>query len=898
MCRLAAHHPETFWQVLEAYARAAADAGTASGIEQKPLTLAWSWLADDLFLGRSPRLTQARHGRGEVSIQGNFFWRRARLERAPEIWDAHLDQVRALLQDARALPEAGAVAFNVLRSHGQSEVQLLEGMGQAVLERWAAGQVAWARNVALNELARRWGQSAQAQTPSGEAAAKLMIEAGARARRRVQVLVARELEGAGGQWKARFASALQKYLDAVPVVEGVALDLSRWTRRARTAARALFDLVRDSIDDAGLWKYLPLWARFAREAQVAGDGSGFSWLEGRVRNAAGAGKLEHLADIAKLDETERARLGDVFIAGAAGAKIDNAVAQNLLTSYNGATTRLAWRLIAATGPGPSFLRTLFKVLQERYVTDDIGLALYGDEAARLWESCAWSPKDMQAWMEGANAVGYGAWRSPWIRVLPYASARFFLAVLEALATRLNPSEGANIFRARHGLRGILILPEASQDAVVQALSQATWRFEPTQEDLQAMITPNYYARPKSYAGAWRLLASTQVAPELLRATWQSLFSLPIQASAATAAAELWQRAEIEEAEVSPWLQSKNLSSFAPEFLAFLLRRQPALLFESLARVGDEQVEALQVLVREMVADDARRAGFWEGLFPRLRDDAMRPAIEARLLSDAQIFGSFARLGPSVAADFFAKGRDEAQALLLSWLDANEGSLERDDLALLNAAISPLPPVHERGLRRIEALGLTLPLALRLWESLLPPAIAAAQRFAEAMEPGSAEESEVALALCDSPAPQVQAAGREFVAARASRLLSTEMVQKLTEGTNPAMQAWVAGLLNERLASPGSAAPVEESSGEQGREASLEPRDFDRVVLREKRRGRQAKEKVKQRLGRSGEAALEPGVLLEMARGRVARDREWALQQIARLQVAGVEVAGVEVLEPR
>ncbi len=754
MRKLAAHNPERFWQVLGAYARE----GALVGDQAKALPLAWAWLADDLFLGRSPRLAQERRGRGVVKVVGRLFWRRARLERAPEIWDAHIEEARTLMLDARTLPEAGAVAFNVLRSRGEGEAALLGSMGQGTLERWAAGQVAWARSAAFNELARRWELDSGA-VPNAEASARLLIEAGARTRRRVQVLVAHALEEASGEWKQAFAAALQRYLDAAPATQGV-VDLSTWPRRSRTAARAMFELVRESINEEGFWKYLTLWARFARES---GEPSGFQWIEGRVVEAARQGQLERLADLSRLEESERNWLSESFVRGAAGIRLDHSKAISLLTDHNASTARLAWRLIeAAEGMGPSALRTIFKALYERYYADSgLAQALYGDEAARLWGRCEWPQSDLQPWLEGANSNGYNVWRSPWVRVLPHASARFFLGVLDALAAQFGTRMGGgNIVRARYGLRGIILLPASSQNGVVEGLTQAVWRFEPGEEDLRlSLLQLGYYARPQSYEGGWRLLALTQVASELLRANWQALFSLRIEPGAAQAAIELWQRAGIEAAEVSPWLATKSLASFAPDFLAFLLRRQPGILFESLARAEESQVEALQVLVREIVGDPSRRTAFWEGLFPRLREEAMRVVIESRLLLDEQIFASFALLPKNAVADFFSKGREEAERLLLSWLAANESSLQRDDIALLNAAISPLPPVHERALTFIEGLGLTLPLALRLWESLLPPAIAAARRFAERAQAGSEEEAEVALALCDSPSSPVQAAGR-------------------------------------------------------------------------------------------------------------------------------------------
>jgi hypothetical protein len=882
MRKLHRQNPALFWQMLNLYTRenAAVDGGTDRGTDAhaQPLPIAWAWLGDDLFFGRSPRLVQERRGRGPVKITGRFFWRRARLERAPEVWDAHRDGVRALLHDPATLPEAGAVAFNVLREQS-GEAELAASLPAPVLARWAAGAVPWARSVALNEVARRWEQSPR-EVPDGTLAAQLLVEAGARTRRRAQVLVGRALAdpaSADAAWKRAFAKPLVEHLDAA-----VGEDTAQWTRRARSASSALFFLVREAISDTAFWKYLPLWARLSREAGRAGQ----SWIEDHVLRAAREGNLARLADLARLDEADRDALAEVFVRGSAGATIEPKRAGDMMMAANAGTVRLMWRLIEASGIGPSAIRTLFEALYNRYYGDaEQGAAIFGDEAARVWARGEWTEKHMRSWTEGSGG-GYNVWRSPWVRALPHASAAFFLAVLDAIAARLANVEGSHAtVRARYALRGAAVLPTPSQQAVVQAAADALRAFEPTEEDIRLAFTQaSYYVRVKSYTGAWQALALTRVSRDLLAANWDTLFSLPIEREATAAAIELWKRADIDASLVSPWLQARAIASLSPDFLAFLLRRHPSLLLETLARAGDDQVRALQVLVRDQLRDDSFRQGFWDDLFPRLRDEALRPVIQARLLSDPEIFASFAALPASKAADFFFSGRDEAEDLLLSWLDAHLESLGRDDLALLHTAISPLPAVHTRGLQRLEVLGLSLPLALRLWESLLPPAIEAARRFVMSAAPGSEEERESILALCDSPSLPVQAQGRAILEER-PHLLQGDLLARLSENTQPAMQAWVAKLLNGREAAAGAG-------------ADRNTREFDRVVLRGRGRARAAKEAVKERLARTDLAAepgaVDAGVLLEMARGRGARDREWALQQIARLKMTGVDVPGVQI----
>lgn len=75
--------------------------------------------------------------------------------------------------------------------------------------------------------------------------------------------------------------------------------------------------------------------------------------------------------------------------------------------------------------------------------------------------------------------------------------------------------------------------------------------------------------------------------------------------------------------------------------------------------------------------------------------------------------------------------------------------------------------------------------------------------------------------------------------------------------------------------------------------------FDRRILTGPRRGRRARSLVKQRL-QSASGAIKVSTderilaLLELARGEVADDREWALRRLASLALEGIHIDGLEV----
>ena len=176
----------------------------------------------------------------------------------------------------------------------------------------------------------------------------------------------------------------------------------------------------------------------------------------------------------------------------------------------------------------------------------------------------------------------------------------------------------------------------------------------------------------------------------------------------------------------------------------------------------------------------------------------------------------------------------------------------------------------------------LPFALRLMEAELPEPAAFGQAFFQELPAGDPRELEYALALCDSPIKSVRAAGREFARARWETLPRERLLAALGEHDDPQVQEFLAAVLLART----EPRPPADGAGE----LALA---FDAPVLRARHRARRAKELVKARLQRPAETP-DLAVLLELARSTNRRDREWALEQLARLALAGEAIEGFTV----
>jgi hypothetical protein len=204
------------------------------------------------------------------------------------------------------------------------------------------------------------------------------------------------------------------------------------------------------------------------------------------------------------------------------------------------------------------------------------------------------------------------------------------------------------------------------------------------------------------------------------------------------------------------------------------------------------------------------------------------------------------------------------------------------------ATSPHPELQQLVIARLESRRLVQSVYVPLAESGMPAAVAAAERYVASIKDRSALTKAV-ITFCDSGASSTRAIGLRFIERQRDRLDLNALLVALTEHTSPDVTAVVANFA---------------ASGAAFKRDALD--QFDNRVLRTRRIGRKAKELVKRRLETLvPDAAVSIGVnqsvddrriqaLVDMARASSLRDRDWALQQLARLALDGHSIPQVKV----
>jgi len=380
-----------------------------------------------------------------------------------------------------------------------------------------------------------------------------------------------------------------------------------------------------------------------------------------------------------------------------------------------------------------------------------------------------------------------------------------------------------------------------------------WRVAAARTDLGAQQHVLLWDAVLNPAAPLPALMGAVASPDALRL----LLTLPDQLAALTARLQ-----------AEPGL----LSDLPSESFALLVRRFP---FDVTLSLIPLMADDLWARLRGFLLDELRQDGrldlFWRAVWARDADSA----LAARVAGDPVMATGFAEVAePS----YLETSNPAFEPLLLAWVEGRPDAFGRGARPLLTAALSKLPALRAWALRRIGEVGTTTPFALRLLESGLPETAAAGRRHFEAIAPGAADELDNALAILDSPDRAAQAYGRAYIASRRATLPAAELTRRLAEHPDPIMQELVAATLLEN--------PAAVTADEAGR--------FDAAVLRGRDRGRRAKELIKRRLAAAELEGLklDGAALLELARGQTERDRDWAMEQLARLAMAGESIDGL------
>ena len=226
--------------------------------------------------------------------------------------------------------------------------------------------------------------------------------------------------------------------------------------------------------------------------------------------------------------------------------------------------------------------------------------------------------------------------------------------------------------------------------------------------------------------------------------------------------------------------------------------------------------------------------------------------------------------------------------LLQALRLAPSRLNRDRGFTVACALCPHPALQQLAIARLESRRMVSAVFVPLAESGMPSAVAAAERHVASIK-GRAELTRAVITLCDSGARAARALGLRFIEKAPDRLDLPAVSTALAEHTSPEVMAVVAGFAADGVAI---------------RRDALDA--FDNRVLRTRRAARKARELVKRRLSvqapPAATSAIDGGALdarrlqalVDMARSSSLRDRDWALQQLARLALSGQPIAGLQV----
>lgn len=225
----------------------------------------------------------------------------------------------------------------------------------------------------------------------------------------------------------------------------------------------------------------------------------------------------------------------------------------------------------------------------------------------------------------------------------------------------------------------------------------------------------------------------------------------------------------------------------------------------------------------------------------------------------------------------------AQALRVS-----PSRLYRERGFAVACATSPHPELQQLVIARLESRGLVQSVYVPLAESGMPAALAAAERYIASIKDRTGFTKAV-ITVCDSGAISARAIGLRFIEDQRDRLDLNALLVALVEHTSSDVTAVMANFAASGVA-------VNRDALDQ----------FDNRILRTRRTGRKAKELVKRRLETLvPDAATSVGAnhtvddrriqaLVDMARGSSLRDRDWALQQLARLALDGHPIPQLQV----
>ncbi len=250
-------------------------------------------------------------------------------------------------------------------------------------------------------------------------------------------------------------------------------------------------------------------------------------------------------------------------------------------------------------------------------------------------------------------------------------------------------------------------------------------------------------------------------------------------------------------------------------------------------------------------------------------------LQTRTIDDPEVLELFFKTNDADVLDYH---QPIYANMLYEWIQKHLEIFTADSEALFKATIHKDPKIRQWAFEQTNKVGITIPFALRMMEAGMPETFRKGVEYFEAVPANDPEEVEYVLALCDSPQKVVRMYGLKYFEARKENLKKNDIaVASHAEQTDVRIQQFVAQTLAER---------------KEAKEDFVQY--FDKSVLRSRNKGRKTKELVKARLEEAPSENLNTKTLIELARSRNTKDREWAIEQLTKLALAGEEVEGFAI----
>ena len=278
-----------------------------------------------------------------------------------------------------------------------------------------------------------------------------------------------------------------------------------------------------------------------------------------------------------------------------------------------------------------------------------------------------------------------------------------------------------------------------------------------------------------------------------------------------------------------------------------------------------------------LAQNSNNVALWKSIMENISANTNNENLQKRTFNDKDVLALFFGCKNPEILDIKLHQWDN---LLFEWVSKNSDLIENNSVVLYKIATHPLPKIRSYGLETVQKMAanatVSVPFALSLIESDIPPTVEIAKTFFESLPESSIKEFDSVLALCDSPNANVRKFGLDYLKKRKSNLIleKDQHLEFLSEHSD----AQILRVVAEEISHNNVEKPFVER--------------FDKEILRTKYRNRKAKNNIKARIDKT--LLINPSVLMEMARSTSKKDAEWAILQLTKMTIAGTEMADFQV----